>query len=366
MCDALTAEDSSVNVSDESNEQVYSSVGILTKYPDDGDQMFIQPQIYDLPDEIRMRRKTDETHSSNNGSQKMLKDVGQNKEEPAKVPLQGVITAIETDLVTTALLANTQLHKRQSTSNAKAENGTIDANENLFEDLFNFTRPERETDGKENMTKIPLNGIVSAVESTLINAAQNLKDGEQPNISAKLELNSNSSSDSNGTHRLIDRDTNDESVQIQTLNGIQSTQNLNILNSIAFKPILNDTEMDNATTIDDDITVSVTEHPDIQRTNFTVIQASDAVSLVPDGENKLAHVQHQAISKTVFQSNLAVFPMIAPKSLTTPLPSNTSVEQTSKEEINENRASTSNATNNTLKEKIAEVQAEPVILSSFP
>lgn len=354
--DASAEEDTSVNVSDKSNDQIYAPIGIFTKYPDDENEMFTQPGLYVLPDEIRMRRKIDETYSLRNGSQEMIESDEENKEGPTKVPLQGIITAIETDLVTTALLASTQLHKRQSMA-SEMSNDSIDANTNLFEDLFNFTRSDGQTDGKENVVKkIPLNGLVNAVESTLINSAQNLKNTEQlqPNIDDK--------------HR-IDRDTNDETVQIQTIDGSKSLQNLNILSSIAFKPVLNDTEMDTITTVGDDgiDTVTMTEHPEIQRTNFTVIHASDTFSLVPDGENKLAHVQHQAISKTVFQSNLAIFPTIAPKSLVT------SGEQTSKEEINENPASatvqsllSSNGTNKTLREKIAEVKAEPVILSSFP
>lgn len=383
--DALAAsEDTSINTSVESNENLYSPIGIFTKYPDDGNAMFVQPEIDELPDEIRMRRKINEIHSSEIVSQKSIETDG----EPTKVPLRGIITAIEADLVTTALLASTQLHKQQfieHENNAGIKNDSIDANENLFEDLFNYTRPEgQQTDDGEKMVKIPLNGLVSAVESTLINSAQNLKDTKplQSNVNAKQEID--------GLHR-IDRDTSDEIVQVQSLDGYTSLQNLNILSSIALKPVGNDTELN--TTMaksdsdddddDDDDTTLTTEYPEVQKTNFTVIQASDTVSLVSDDKDKLAHVQHQAISKMVFQSNLPIFPTIAPKSLVIPLPTITSAEQTSKEETNRTpetvqSSSSLNATNKTekntkllqktseLREKMAEVQAPPVILSSFP
>lgn len=358
-----------------------SPIEIITKHPNDENKMFEQSEIHNLPDEIRMRRIINETHltvGDDDGSREMAEPDERNAEAATKVPLQGLITAIETDLVTTALLASTQLHKRQSMAHeipitnivnenqlTYAENNSIDANKNLFENLFNFTRSDQQSD-----VKIPLNGLVSAVETTLINSAQNLKETVQllPPIDVDAEMNS----DSNGTHR-IDRDTDSGVVQVQTLDGMKSLQDLNILSPITFKSVHNETEID-ATTIDsgdDNDMNSTTDCAEIQKTNFTIIQASDTVSLVPDDENKLAHVQHQAISKTVFQSNLAIFPTIPPIS--------TIAEQsTSNEEINGNYATTTpqssslNGTNGilqktlALKEKFAEVQAQPVIFSQFP
>lgn len=380
---SAAVEDASVNVSMGSNEHFYSPIGIFTKYPDDASDMFAQPETYELPDKARVRRKINEMHSLRVRSPETLVMGEENKEEQTKVPLQGIIAAIETDLVTTALLASTQLHKRQSVeheNNASAKNDSFDANKNLFADLFNFTRPEQaeQTDGKENEMKIPLNGLVGAVEATLINSAQNLKDTEQiqSHNDDKYEINSNSKSI--GLHR-IDRDTGDKIVQVQTLDGNEPLQSLNILSSIALKPVCNETELTNdAGGVDGDDnndTISSMEYPENQRTNFTVIQASNRVSLVPDGDDKLAHVQHQAISKAVFQSNLAIFPTIAPNSLSTI----TSAQQISKEDTNpaspivEHISSPSNSTTNksernlsVLREKIAEIQAPPVILSSFP
>lgn len=379
--DDVESDESSANVSIGSNENVHSPIGIFTKYPNDENEMFEQPEIHEFPTEVRKRRKIMEIHSANDGSFKLTETDEQNIEEPAKVPLQGIITAIETDLVTTALLASVQLHKRQSMEHeniTSAKNDSFDTNENLFEDLFNFTRPEIQTDAKENVVKIPLNGLVSAVESTLIHSAQNLKDTDQfqSNIDAKHAIDSGSKS--SGLLR-IDRDTRDGIVQVQTLDGNKAVQSLNILSSIALNVGDNDTALNATAAMNDGDdsdnvdTVFTTEYPEIQGANFTVIHASDTVSLVSDDENKLAHVQHQAISKTVFQSNLAIFPTIAPKSLATSLSTITSAEQTSDSESEETNPTT--ATNKTqqnaqrnefLREKIAEVQAPPVILSSFP
>lgn len=363
--DAATAEaDTGEYVSEESveHDDVYTPIEILTNYPDD-----------ELLDKMRIRRKINNTYSS----KEMDK---QNTEIPSKVPLNGIIAAIESDLVTTALSASTQKHKRT------AQNYTYtDANLNLFEDLFNFTRAERQTTNNGKDVKIPLNGLVNAVENTLINSAQNLRSNSpsQSHFISKPETNSSC----NGTHR-IDRDTNDASVQVQTLEGNKSVRNLNILSPIAFISVHNESEMDTTTldVDDDDIdTAFTTEYPHTQRTNFTVIQASDTVSLVsdPDDFNKLSHVQHQAISQTVFQSNLAIFPTIAPTSLGAFLSPITSAEPTSKERMNENStlASVQSSSDENeqnakhaermqktldLKEKFAEIEAQPIIFSQFP
>lgn len=370
--DVVSAIDTSEPDSAESNEYVYAPIGILAKDPDDENAMFVQSEIYELPDEKRLRRRINETHSSEDGGHEVTGPDEQNSEEPTKVPLQGIIAAIETDLVTTALLASTQLHKRQSTANGittnnienltSTEHNASDANQNLFANLFNFTRAE-----PESHVKVPLDGLVSAVETTLINSAQNLKD-TKPHTDAETIPNYN------GAHRF-DRDTANGIVQIQTLDGTQPLQDLNLLSPITFKSVRNQTEMDDN---DGDINPT-TDFPGIHETNFTVVLASDTVSLVPDDANKLAHVQHQAISKTIFQSNLAIFPTIPPTPMIPPLSTNTGNGQsTTKEESTEHSASgtvqtsPSNVTNAliektlALKEKLAEVQAPPVIFSQFP
>lgn len=364
----LTA-DTRENDSALSNEHVYA--------PNNDKQIFVDAEIYELPGDIRMRRKINEKYSSEDefGSQDAIESNERSVDEPTKIPLQGLIMAIETDLVATALLANTQLRKRQSmaheVSNTKsnienqtihAANDSIDVNKNLFENLFNFTRSDQQSD-----VKIPLHGLVTAVETTLINSAQNLRGTDQlaPNIDAAAMMNSNATK----AHR-IDRDTNHGIVQVQTLNGMNSMQNLNLLSPIIFKPIQNETEI-NIDDDDGDMNCTI-DCASIQETNFTVIHSSDTVRLIPDDENKLAHVQHQAISKTVFQSNLAIFPTIASLSTNT-----SALTSTSMEEMNENSTATTVATittqqssplnsTNGLLQKLAEVQAQPVIFSQFP
>lgn len=374
-------EDASANVSVSAEDDEKSSIST-------GDESteYIVSETFQLPpDEIRIIRRNVQTSASNS-----TEESEQKTDEPAKVPLRRLITAVEADLVTQALQINGQLRRRRSTpqlsngdssrGNSTSSNDSGDANKNLFEGLFNFTRPLRETEEKN--VKIQLNGLVQAVESTLIHSAQNLKEPkklsqDEASIEATTELNES---------LRINRDTNSQNdehdapdskkepvIQVQKLDSANPQQSLNILNPITFKPVAPVTE----TTTACDETPATTEYPIVQKTNVTVIHATNTVSLIPATDKKPAHVQHQEISKTVFHSNLAIFPTLAPKAINAPLPHTTTAVGLTETTV---AAQASNAPNKSekdakydellqktekLKEKFAEIQAEPIIFSQL-
>lgn len=294
-----------------------------------------------------------------------------------------MITAVESNLATEALQINAHLRRRRSTPQLSGEDSnkvnytSNDANENLFANLFNFTRPQRDADNKDE--KIPLDGLVQAVESTLINSAENLQDSKP--ISNDENATNGSTTEIDASHRInrdasSENDKNNESdsrkdsiVQVQKLDSANFNQNLNILSPITFKSHVNET----STTSDE--LPATTEQPTLHKTNVTVIQASKSVSLIPATENKVAHVQHQAISETVFQSSLAIFPNIP--SMNTPVQFTTTAEDLAETTIIEQANHLPNNSEKDAKidelqqnadklmEKYQEVQAEPVILSQF-
>lgn len=412
-------DDTITSVSGESDEN--SSIianyptGVFTKYPDDPLDSYSPSIIYDLPpEEARLRRQTDSNKTDasidvlnkQSGEAKDVKRPERKTEEQVKVPLRHFISAIETDLVSKALQVNSELNQQRrrkrsferiicdddeengandddgnkESVNNKSENDTIidsvDVNKDFFGGLFNYTRPDRESEDKD--IKIPLNGLVHAVETTLVNSAQNLKDAPSKRdvSNSTNETPDSTTDDSNESHR-IDRDiVNETEVKKQPeikVSKISSATNVDLLGPITFKSVATSTE---ESTQSDEETISTTEIP-IQKTNVTVVKASSSLSLVPGADKKLAHVQHQQILQTVFSSNLAIFPTIPPQIINGALPTQI---PTTDEPIETTIASKSSSNTKTeqelkheqlmqqaqkLKEKFAEIQAEPVILSHF-
>lgn len=365
-------------------------IGIYTKYPDSPENTYKVPDLAELPqDDLRVKRGfeqngtiplTNSTGSVTNSTQ------DEKAVEPTKIPLRGIITAIESDLVVKAQEINAHLRKRRSipdTDNDAANssdtstitNDSEDVNKDFFGGLFNFTRPLRETEDKD--IKIHLGGLINAVETTLVNSAQNLKDSNP----AKRDTSAEKKSDSNESRR-IDRDCNTDvehpnklNIQVQALSASNSLQNLHLLGPITFKPAVAAVE---EVTLSEENDISTTNTPIVQKTNLTVIEKTKAISLVPGSDNKLAHVQHQQISQTVFRSNLAIFPTIPPKSINAPLRQITTTEQPEVETTVAIQSTTAAKLSEQelkhqqliqkaqeLKEKFAEVQADPIILSQF-
>lgn len=366
-------------------------IGIYTKYPDSPENTYTVPDLAELPqdDDLRVKRGFEQngTIPFTNSTGSVTNSTHDEKAvEPTKLPLRGIITAIESDLVFKAQEINAHLRKRRSIPDNDndgvntSENSTIindseDVNKDFFGELFNFTRPLRETQDKD--IKIQLGGLINAVETALVNSAQNLKDSNP----AKRDTSTEKISDSNESRR-IDRDCNSDveqpnkpNIQVQALSASNSLQNLNLLGPITFKPAVAAVE---EVTLSEENDISTTNTPILQKTNLTVIDKSRATSLVPGSDNKLAHVQHQQISQTVFRSNLAIFPTIPPKSINVHLLQITTTEQPEIETTVAIQSATAAKLSEQelkhqqliqkaqeLKEKFAEVQADPIILSQF-
>lgn len=380
--------------SDEKPEEVVSNypAGVFTKYPDDPYDSFKADDDALSADEVRIRRNVDcnETDPSidltkqPNNSEDVKRDE-RKTDEQAKVPLRGFIRAIESDLMSKALEVNAQLRKRRSTERivsdeddedvklekTNQQNSTTDAvdvNKNFFEGLFDFTRPERETEDKT--LKIPLDDLVQAVETTLVQSAKNLKEQNH----SKRDISSEESDESNEDTINETKPSKKPEIKIEKI-APSSSLNLNLLNPIAFKSVSMASASEQSTASDEEL-ISTTEIP-IQKTNLTVLQASNSLRLVPSFDNKLAHVQRQEISKTVFHSSLAIFPTIPPHVINAPLPYVTTTEEAVDTTVAvQTSSSTVKSEEETkheqllekaekLKEKIAEIQAEPVILSQF-
>lgn len=283
--------------------------------------------------------------------------------DPSALPLRGVIDAIEKDLLVKANKANENTRQRRSPQvdeeNSSTENSTIldnpaDVNKDFFGDLFNYTRPDRETDDKD--IKIPLNSLVQAVESTLVHSALNLKDTKiKRDVSTEKPSTEKPSTE---PHPSEESKSKPETIHVEKINALQD---LHLLNPITFKPASTEEPCG------DEENITTTE-PSIQKTKIAVVHASNSVSLVAGRDKKLAHVQHQEISQTVFHSSLAIFPTIPPNSISAPLPTTTdlAVGTTIAPHITEaSKKKELVAEALKLKEKFAEIQADPVILSQF-
>lgn len=415
--------DDQVGTSDESDEkssipESYPPnnypVSVYTKYPDDPYDSYKVPDDDDLPTpgESRTRRQTgcNETDPSIDinkqvGETEDVKRSERRTEELVKLPLRGFISAIESDLVSRALNVNAQLNRRKrsiesivdhdddddsdedndsndnkTSSNTTITDDSVDVNKDFFEGIFNYTRPQRETEEKD--VKIPLNGLVSAIETTLVHSAQNLKDLKHTKREVSTEENHELSTESIESHRISRDTSNDQEPKTDAdikVAKIAASNNidLNLLSPIAFKTQSTAHVTTEEPNHSDEEATSTTEQP-IQRTNVTVIQASASVSLVPGPDKKLAHVQHQEISRTVFHSSLAIFPTIPPQSINAPLPHFTTTEEpidttiipkatpsTMSKSEDELKHEQMLQKADKLKEKFAEIQAEPVILSQI-
>lgn len=349
------------------------------------------PEIYTNTD-IRTKRqtKTDEKDLSidvnrafANASDEAKRPERKTNDE-SKVELRGLISAIESHLVSTAQEVNANLRKRRSqpfievnqfSNNTSNEtDDSLDVNKNLFDDVFNYTRLQRETETQSEQRKIPLHSLVKAVESKIINSAQILND---PLLVHKRDV----SIQEIELHRSIpSADESDTSVQpiikVEKLT-VDKNSDLNLLNPITFKP---STSSELATTeSNSDEIISTTESTPQQHTNFTVVKSSASVRVVPGADTKIVHVQHQQIQQTVFHSSLAIFPTIPPHTINAPIPQvKTTVSPTTDSIETTTNTLDSKTTNSNLidhqtlllktqklKEKIAEVQADPIILSQI-
>lgn len=338
------------NPSDAHNEpNAYYSTGIFTKYPDN-------PDDSESKEVKRSERKA----------------------EDQKISLRSYISSIESTLLSKAQAINANVRLRRSLSaktvdeansseNITTKDGLIDANKDLFEGLFEYTRAESRS-SEENVKdiKIPLNGLVQAVETTFINSAQNLKDQEILNT-AKRDTNSSDNPPSNRNSDVHSMET----IQVKKITPLNG-HDLNILKPIAFNAAasVNLPSIPDPISCNDEL-ITTTEISPHQQSNLSVVHSSSTVHLVPDADQKLAHVQHQQIQQTVFHSSLAIFPTIPPQSINVP----NLIKTTTQENVDDTTVTVHPITPipeqmisvdlDKLKEKIAEIQAVPVILSQI-
>lgn len=317
------------------------------------------------------------------------------------------------------------------------ENGdALDVNKNLFASLFEFTRPQRKADSNEGAQTIQLHGLVSAVESTLLNSAKDIN-------AAKVKADSASAATSTSTTTTTttapssdaDKTTEKRIVRaIEVPNNAKTEEtdedtdkdikfdvdvvrdepgrphDLSLLSPITFNTPSEPN--DESTTA---AATSTTTETSIHHTNITIVKTSNTTHVIPtDGA---VHIQHQHIQHSIFHSNLAFLPTISPQQINTPTTTPTSAEEktqtpcqnssnesssdesSSEDSSEENKKTitkcTKKSTNTTedtksaeastpideqnskaikedlkllkkaqkLKEKIAEVEADPVILS---
>lgn len=353
--------------------------GIFTKYPDsptdDGS--------------YRRRRATSEinsagehdAHDSNHLFFEKVYNVSHPEPgsgaETSEVPLDGLISAIGTELVSSAENVNLDVSNRKQRS---AENGTppsvteksndvIDLNKNFFDEIFEFTRAERET-GKANDSNktIPLRGLVQAVESTLVKSAQKLQ-------AAAPSKSSNENVDTNVKERITRSGSADDAVDSgeevagKVLEGKHI--NLDLLKPITFKAAASASSESQESHESDEVTSTTPAPLQVQPTNLLVLHESNSTHIVPNANQATVHLQRQHISQTIFQSTLAILPTIPPNSVNVPAIATTTtatqtdavtdnVDSSSQKQLNENNASDQKQK---LKEEVAIVEATPIILS---
>lgn len=404
--EAAEVADTEVIVDDDGAEEFSHPnypVSIFTKYPDSPDDDYQPPEAGEFPvSEDRNKRQTQNNEKdfpldvnqliANVGSAPNdVKRTERKALQDDKVPLRGLISAIESHLVSTAQEINSKIRKRRAEptidadaddSKKNATDDSLDVHKTVFEGLFQYTRPHRsssEEEAGDEKPKIELHSLVSAVESSLINSAQILK--EKPKQKRDTDSDCKDCEDENvhltekNAHRVA-RCTDDQLDNEEPKTSIQVVKlkrgvDLNLLNQITFKPS-NEPASEPATTeSSSEEVISTTANSSIQRTNLTVVRHRDSVHVIlPNDKPNNTHVQREHIETSVFHSSLAIFPTIPPHTINAPLPSTSTTTTTTEGSI---ESTTSDNRDESLeqqkliklKEKIAEIQADPIILSQI-
>lgn len=175
----------------------------------------------------------------------------------------------------------------------------------------------------------------------------------------------------------------DEVVEEKSQIGIEKLSptkniNLDLLNSITFKPPKSESSESHESNESEEVS-STTAAVILQPTTLTLVHTSNRTHIIPNADNKTVHVQTQHISHTVFQSTLAILPTISSNNINVPAITATTTTTTrthtsdaephdavtdkieSSKHLNENKASENTEK---LKVKVAEVAANPIILTS--
>lgn len=355
-----TDEDSSSAVETQPSASRYDA-GIFTKYPD-------------APVDVERRKRDVAANNTlppvellhNGAQQNASRPQRQTAESEPKVQLQSLISAIESHIVHSAEQANAAVAKRSSRSaadEAKTESAaTVDVNKDLFEGIFEYTRPQRQATGDEKQT-VQLDGLISAVEQTLINSAQILEAKQ----TAKREAES-------AEHERLARDLNvdDQSAERNSkeIHLVRITPNkpsdLSLLSPITFRSTkVKSSESSESSESAESSTVAASA-PRYPKDVLAVLHSSENTHLVPSEDSKVTHLQHQQITQAIFKSSLPILPTIPPERLQTPsLPATTDSSQEKHDDaITVPPKPVKETEKEKLKRKFAEVEAVPVILST--
>lgn len=355
-----SGESSSSSEESSEPEQYYSS-GIYTKYPDDPVDEYKTASGEIVTSDSRQRRGTADAAII----------AGTNNTDGAKlkIPLQGLISAVEGDLVDRAKAINTDIkYNQENTNSTNCDDATATTtsqkppiSKDFFDEIDNSTKVIKRSDDKS--ATITLEGVVKAVESTLIHSAQLVKRNVEESVATTKPDEGK-------------RDASIPLIQVEQLNSLTGSSHLNVLGPIAASP----------TTTESTTTKPTTESPtataQIHNTNLTIVHSSDTIQIIPNAEDNSLHIKRQQLQKTVFHSNLAIFPTIPPETINAPLPRGSTSTENSNVDATTYIANVDTATNSDdthdaakkektlnkieqLQEKIAEVEADPVIVSQF-
>lgn len=383
------------SVKDSYGGNVYDT-GIFTKYPENP-----TADGYNGATISRQRRNTSENCSDNENDAldvnqlffdkvyNVSRPIRKSDEKNVNIPLNGLISAIETELVDSAEKINSEVSIREgrSAETTTIQSGTekpdenddddsIDVNKNFFDEIFEFTRAQRETT-KENVANktIKLDGLIQAVESTLVKSAQKLQK------SAATKKNSGENADKTA----IDTEAKErrarsvaEEVEEKSHIGVKKLSpskniNLDLLSPITFKAPINESSESLESNETDEVP-STTHAMNVQPTNLIVLHDSNSTHIIANADKKTMHVQHQQISQTIFQSTLAILPTISPNNINVPSFATVTTTTTTTIQPSQTDAVADTVVDSStpmqvsdetkkLKEKVAEVEATPIILS---
>lgn len=348
--------------SEESDPESYHPAGVYTKYPDDPLDEYKTASGNIVTEDTRKRRGSDapaESLASCNKTQNAT------AEPKPTITLQGLIDAVEVDLVQKAKVINTGIVKSPDATTTTTTKSTTQKPDpkDFFDEIDNSTKLIKRSDDKS--AKIPLAGVVQAVESTLIHSAQRVRRDA-------ADASSATSADETTTAKpaaTVEAKHNESIVHVEHLSSSKSSSLLNVLGPISASSTSPPTTTTTTTT--QATTAAPTPTAQLQQTNLTVVHTSNTIHIVPNAADNSLHIKHQQLQKTVFHSNLAIFPTIPPETINAPLPTGPPTTESGGDAATHApdavvaKKEQLPSKIERLEEKIAEIQADPVIVSQF-
>lgn len=335
--------------------------GIFTKYPDapvDVDRRKRDVAVNNTLPSVELLHNGDKQNAN--------RPQRQTGESETKVHLPSLISAIESQIVHSAEEVNAVVGKRSSRSaedEAKTEStAAVDVNKDLFEGIFEYTRPERQAVGDQKQT-VQLDGLISAVEQTLINSAQILQAKQTAKREAKSAQLERLARDLNADDQSGERNSKEIHLVRITPN---KPSDLSLLSPITFRStkVKSSESSESSESVESStVAASALRFP---KDVVAVLHSSENTHLVPSEDSKVTHLQHQQITQAIFKSSLPILPTIPPERLQTPsLQTTTDSSQEKHDDAITVPPKPAKATEKEkLKKQFAEVEAVPVILST--